>query len=82
MTYMMTKTMMIATTPRELPTAMVVVLALDRAAKGVEVTVDVVVAVDVAAVAHPCEMAREGQAPAAWSDVRSPVVYKTGRSVG
>jgi len=73
MKYMVMKTMTIATTPREVPTAIIDFLAFDRAAEGVEVTVDVMKAVDVAAVAHPCEMARGAQVLVAWSAVRSPV---------
>jgi hypothetical protein len=51
--------MMIATTPREVPTAMVAVLALDRAAVGVEVTVGTLV--------HACEIALLGHRPPSYS---------------
>jgi hypothetical protein len=55
--------MMTATTPREVPTAMVAVLTLDMAAVGVDVTV----AMAVGMLVHACEIALLGHMPPSYS---------------
>ena len=71
---------MIATAPKALPTAMVRVLALDNAAIGVAVTVEVAVAVDVGTVSQPWGIAVVRHKPESLSYVSTPVVCETTRS--
>jgi len=65
---------MIATAAREVPTATVRALALDKAAEGVVVRVAVAVVVDVGTVVHPWEIAWLGHKPELKSLASNPVV--------